>query len=176
MNQQLGRTTAWATAGMFLVLGLPGAIQAKGGGGGRGGGGRGGASHTSTSGQAVHVNGYTHANGTYVAPHMRSHPDGNFSNNWSTSGNVNPYTGVPGTRHDAKSPGYPASASPEAAPTAPASPATILAPQGNQPRPTGTQAHAANKAPESSDALLQVGGAILLFTVLVGGLLKFGKW
>src|SRR5262245_25768429 len=46
----------------------------------------------------VSVRGYTKSNGTYVAPHMRSAPDGNFWNNWTTKGNVNPYTGVPGTR------------------------------------------------------------------------------
>ena len=48
-------------------------------------------------GAAVHVSGYTRANGTYVAPHYRSAPDGDFSNNWSTLGNINPYTGKPGT-------------------------------------------------------------------------------
>jgi hypothetical protein len=46
----------------------------------------------------VYVRGYTKSNGTYVAPHYRSSPDGNFSNNWSTKGNVNPYTGELGTR------------------------------------------------------------------------------
>ena len=46
----------------------------------------------------VHVRGYTRKDGTYVAPHYRSNPDGNFWNNWSTIGNVNPYTGKPGTR------------------------------------------------------------------------------
>lgn len=49
-------------------------------------------------GGAVHVRGYFRKDGTYVQPHMRSASDGNFWNNWSTSGNVNPYTGVPGTR------------------------------------------------------------------------------
>lgn len=44
------------------------------------------------------VRGYTRQDGTYVQPHMRSAPDGNRSNNWSTQGNVNPYTGKPGTR------------------------------------------------------------------------------
>ena len=29
---------------------------------------------------------------------MRSTPDSNRLNNWSTQGNVNPYTGQPGTR------------------------------------------------------------------------------
>jgi hypothetical protein len=46
----------------------------------------------------VYVKGYTKSNGTYVAPHYRSNPDGIFSNNWSTKGNVNPYTGEIGTR------------------------------------------------------------------------------
>lgn len=46
----------------------------------------------------VHVRGYTRSNGTYVQPHMRSAPDGNAANNWSTRGNVNPYTGAVGTR------------------------------------------------------------------------------
>ena len=46
----------------------------------------------------VSVRGYYRSNGTYVKPHMRSNPDGNFNNNWSTLGNVNPYTGNPGTK------------------------------------------------------------------------------
>ena len=44
----------------------------------------------------IHVNGYYRSNGTYVQPHYRSAPDGNFSNNWSTLGNINPYTGEAG--------------------------------------------------------------------------------
>ena len=44
------------------------------------------------------VGGYTRRDGTHVQPYYRSRPDGNFSNNWSTKGNVNPYTGKPGTR------------------------------------------------------------------------------
>ena len=46
----------------------------------------------------VYVRGYYRSSGTYVAPHYRSNPDGNFSNNWSTYPNVNPYTGKQGTR------------------------------------------------------------------------------
>ena len=46
----------------------------------------------------VRVRGYTRKDGTYVKPHYRSRPDGNFHNNWSTAGNVNPYTGKVGTR------------------------------------------------------------------------------
>ena len=58
--------------------------------------------YTSVS-AAVSVRGYYRSNGTYVSPHMRSSPDGNFNNNWSTVGNVNPYTGKSGTK---KSPSY----------------------------------------------------------------------
>jgi hypothetical protein len=47
----------------------------------------------------VHVNGYYRGNGTYVQPHYRSDPDGLRSNNWSTYPNVNPRTGVRGSRH-----------------------------------------------------------------------------
>jgi len=46
----------------------------------------------------VHVRGYYRNDGTYVRPHMRSSPDGNVFNNWSTKGNVNPYTGKTGTK------------------------------------------------------------------------------
>ena len=46
----------------------------------------------------VHVKGYYRSDGTYVQPHMRSAPDSSYSNNWSTSPNVNPYTGQQGTR------------------------------------------------------------------------------
>lgn len=51
-----------------------------------------------SSGGPVAVRGYVKSNGTYVQPHMRSAPDGNFYNNWSTVGNVNPYTGVAGSK------------------------------------------------------------------------------
>lgn len=46
----------------------------------------------------VRVRGYYRKDGTYVRPHYRSRPDGIFSNNWSTKGNVNPYTGAVGTK------------------------------------------------------------------------------
>jgi hypothetical protein len=46
----------------------------------------------------VYANGYYRKDGTYVQPHYRSDPDGNFYNNWSTKGNYNPYTGAYGTR------------------------------------------------------------------------------
>lgn len=46
----------------------------------------------------VAVRGYIKRDGTFVQPHMRSAPDGNFNNNWSTSGNLNPYTGQSGKK------------------------------------------------------------------------------
>ncbi len=50
------------------------------------------------AGEDVFVNGYFRSNGSYVPPYFRSAPDGDFWNNWSTIGNVNPYTGEAGTR------------------------------------------------------------------------------
>jgi len=46
-----------------------------------------------------YVNGYVTKNGTYVAPHYQSNPDAYQSNNYSTRGNVNPYSGEVGTRN-----------------------------------------------------------------------------
>jgi hypothetical protein len=46
----------------------------------------------------TYVRGYTRSNGTYVEPHMRSAPDSTVNNNYSTQGNINPYTGDAGTR------------------------------------------------------------------------------
>jgi hypothetical protein len=47
----------------------------------------------------VYVRGYTRANGTYVQPYYQSAHDGVFGNNFSTAGNINPYTGAWGTRY-----------------------------------------------------------------------------
>jgi hypothetical protein len=66
-------------------------LHARGGGGGRGG------SHVGTGHGAVQVSGYSRGNGTHVAPHVRSSPDSTPFNNWSTKGNVNPYTGKLGS-------------------------------------------------------------------------------
>src|SRR5665213_3481153 len=50
-------------------------------------------------GQTEHyVRGYTKSDGTYVAPHMQTNPNGTRNDNWSTRGNVNPYTGREGTK------------------------------------------------------------------------------
>lgn len=48
--------------------------------------------------KVVHVKGYTRKDGTYVAPHVRTSPNRTKSDNYSTRGNVNPYTGKAGTK------------------------------------------------------------------------------
>lgn len=44
-------------------------------------------------GKEVYVKGYFRSNGTYVAPHVRTYPDGIPWNNYSFPGNFNPNTG-----------------------------------------------------------------------------------
>lgn len=46
----------------------------------------------------VSVRGYYRSNGTYVQPHQRTAPNHTRDDNYSTVGNVNPYTGVAGTK------------------------------------------------------------------------------
>jgi hypothetical protein len=83
--------------------------------------------YASSNGE-VYVRGYYKKNGTYVQPYWRSRPDGDPSNNWSITGNVNPHTGEVGYRNP-PAPGVPvsgtgygasstSSASPITAPTA----------------------------------------------------------
>lgn len=47
----------------------------------------------------VHVRGYVNKNGTYVAPYYRSSPNSTTLDNYSTKGNINPYTGQVGTKN-----------------------------------------------------------------------------
>jgi hypothetical protein len=54
------------------------------------GGGKSGGSHT--------VHGHVTKNGTYVPPHQRSNPNDSKTDNWSSKGNSNPYTGKEGTK------------------------------------------------------------------------------
>ncbi len=44
-----------------------------------------------------YVNGYYQSNGNYVQPYQRTRADNNPYNNYSTQGNMNPYTGAMGT-------------------------------------------------------------------------------
>lgn len=43
------------------------------------------------------VKGYTKKDGTYVAPYQKTDPNKSKSDNYSSKGNVNPYTGKKGT-------------------------------------------------------------------------------
>ena len=51
---------------------------------------------TSVLAKDVYVNGYTRSDGTYVSGHYRSAPNSTINDNFSTEGNVNPYTGKEG--------------------------------------------------------------------------------
>lgn len=46
---------------------------------------------------AQKVKGYTKKNGTYVVPHYKSTPNKSKFDNYSTKGNINPYTGKKGS-------------------------------------------------------------------------------
>lgn len=56
------------------------------------------APRSSYSSSTTHVRGYMKQNGTYVMPHQRTSPNNSRLDNWSTKGNVNPYTGQAGTK------------------------------------------------------------------------------
>lgn len=47
-----------------------------------------------------YVKGYTRSDGTYVAPHYRSDANSNRSDNYSSQGNTNPYTGERGSQRN----------------------------------------------------------------------------
>lgn len=56
------------------------------------------APRSSYSSPTTHVRGYLKSNGTYVMPYQRTSPNSSRLDNWSTKGNVNPYTGKAGTK------------------------------------------------------------------------------
>lgn len=76
------------------------------------------------------VSGYTRRDGTYVAPHYQTNPNRTTSDNYSTVGNVNPYTGQPGTKPDTR-PAYSPFVSPDY--TRPAAPTYGTTPYGAKP-------------------------------------------
>jgi hypothetical protein len=53
-----------------------------------------------------YVNGYYRNNGTYVQPYQRTAPNNTLQDNYSTRGNVNPYTGQAGTVNPYQQPSY----------------------------------------------------------------------
>ncbi|MEB0058798.1 hypothetical protein [Variovorax sp. LG9.2] len=62
----------------------------------RGGGEHSGSSSSSSGSHSI--SGHTRGNGTYVAPSHATNPNATKADNWSTKGNVNPYTGKPGSK------------------------------------------------------------------------------
>lgn len=52
----------------------------------------------SKSASDVHVHGYTKKNGTVLKPYTRSNGNSTQRDNFSTKGNVDPYTGKKGTK------------------------------------------------------------------------------
>ncbi|KRR09649.1 hypothetical protein CQ12_13800 [Bradyrhizobium jicamae] len=53
---------------------------------------------TGSNSRSHSVQGYTTNSGTYVAPHAATNPNSTQRDNYSATGNVNPYTGAVGTR------------------------------------------------------------------------------
>lgn len=51
-------------------------------------------------------NGYVNKNGTYVAPSYATNPNNTRTDNYSSQGNVNPYTGRVGTVDPYRQPTY----------------------------------------------------------------------
>ena len=63
--------------------------------------------YSSTSSSVRYQQGYTRSNGTYVSGHYKTQPNSTNRDNFSTSGNYNPYTGSTGSRaRDYSSPAY----------------------------------------------------------------------
>ena len=60
--------------------------------------GGGGTYGTGSKSSSTYVRGHVTKSGTYVSPHRKTAPDVTQRNNYSASGNVNPYTGKVGTR------------------------------------------------------------------------------
>lgn len=84
---------------LIAALALGSSVFAKGGGGHSSSGHSSSHAYSSGSSGASHsTSGYTKSNGTYVAPSHATNPNGTKADNWSTKGNVNPYTGKAGTK------------------------------------------------------------------------------
>lgn len=84
---------AIVSASLLVIDGWVFDVLAKGGGGHKGG--YSGDSHS--KGGDTSVRGYTRKDGTYVQPHKQTAPNSSKLDNYSTKGNVNPYTGKEGT-------------------------------------------------------------------------------
>nr|MBI3611673.1 hypothetical protein [Nitrospirota bacterium] len=96
MKKWLLTVTSILAVCLFLSLDLiVSDASAKSGGRGSSGGYKGG---DSRSGGSVTVRPHTRRDGSYVEGHRRSGPNSTQRDNYSTKGNVNPYTGKSGTK------------------------------------------------------------------------------
>jgi len=85
-----------ALAALATALALSGNVYAR----GSGSGGHSSSHSSYSSTRSDHaISGYTRSNGTYVHPSRATNPDATRNNNYSTKGNVNPYTGKEGTKN-----------------------------------------------------------------------------
>jgi hypothetical protein len=58
-----------------------------------------GAYGTGSNPSSHSVQGHVTSSGTYVQPHVATNPNNTQRDNYSATGNVNPYTGAVGTRN-----------------------------------------------------------------------------
>ncbi len=81
---------------LSAALSIPAAVEAK----GKSSGTRASKASTGTGSKSssTRVRSHVTKDGKYVASHRRSTSDKRTSNNWSTKGNTNPYTGKAGSR------------------------------------------------------------------------------
>lgn len=80
-----------------IALATVGFAEARGGGHSGGhSGSHSSYSHPSSGDHYVHS--YTRSDGTFVHGYHATNPNGTRNDNYSTRGNVNPYTGEPGTK------------------------------------------------------------------------------
>lgn len=85
-----------ALAALATALVLSGNVYARGS--GFGGHSSSHSSYSKSTRSDHAISGYTRRNGTYVHPSHATNPDATRNNNYSTKGNVNPYTGKEGTK------------------------------------------------------------------------------
>ena len=74
------------------------AADARGGGHSSYGGYRSSSGYHSSGAGDHYVSGYYRSNGTYVSGYHATNPNSTRNDNYSTRGNVNPYTGEAGTK------------------------------------------------------------------------------
>lgn len=99
VENYMKKISAFVSVAILCAGAVSAPAFARGGGGGHSSGGHSSSSYSSGSTGGSHsTSGYTKSNGTYVAPAHATNPNGTKADNWSTKGNVNPYTGKEGTK------------------------------------------------------------------------------